>query len=253
MRSNWLAFDTIQYHLQRFDMANNFPKQKPLMNMLDYAGFGPSTTTNVSLLPVETLASFNSSAVLGLSLVSMLTDSLLLNNFTKQGWLIQGPEMLKIIGNYSWHFYIRANVDYIGIAINDPVEAIYTHSKADPNHNKYDGNLNYTMTFAANSTPPVNVFWSLVAYSSATRQLMNNTLWRFSLSSLKDSFYVNPDGSITVYIGSVPPAGSDPNKLANWLPVGPEIFYLVCRMYGPMEPVLQGKYLLPGVFLAGPY
>ena len=104
---------------------------------------------------------------------------------------------------------------------------------------KYD----YTLTFEANSLPPVNAFWSLTMYDGKTQLLAENELDRYLVnSSMIDGFVKNEDGSLTIYVQKDSPGKPlEPN----WLPAPNGLFYTVLRLYGPKDEVLSGKWKAP--------
>jgi hypothetical protein len=55
----------------------------------------------------------------------------------------------------------------------------------------------------------------------------------------------NADGSLDVYIQATSPG---PDKESNWLPCPPSgSFNLTVRSYQPMDPLIDGSYVLPPV------
>jgi hypothetical protein len=54
----------------------------------------------------------------------------------------------------------------------------------------------------------------------------------------------NSDGSLTIYVQSMPPEG---DKKANWLPAPKESFVLYVRAYWPEEAALSNQWTPPAV------
>ncbi len=119
-----------------------------------------------------------------------------------------------------------------GIYGNDAIEAMYPLTKTLANGEVLDGsNHKYTLTFAKDQFPPVNVFWSVTMYDGKTQLLIKNPINRCLINSpMLPSMTRNADGSLTLYIQRDSP-GKD--KESNWLPAPDGPIYLVMRLYWP--------------------
>jgi hypothetical protein len=101
-----------------------------------------------------------------------------------------------------------------------------------------DGTNHYTLHLAAD--PPARQFWSLTTYDARTRAMINNTQGRASISSYQN-LTINPDGSVDLHFGPEPPASGE----ANWVQTLPgHGFFAMFRLYGPLEPALDGTWEL---------
>jgi hypothetical protein len=139
-----------------------------------------------------------------------------------------------------------------GIFGNSAIEAMYPLTRIDGTGQTMDGSKhNYTLTFAKDSLPPVNAFWSVTMYDGKTQFLIENPINRYLINSpMLPGMKKNPDGSLTLYIQKDSP-GKD--KEANWLPAPNGPIYLVMRLYWPKEtppsilPAGKGTWQPPAV------
>lgn len=58
----------------------------------------------------------------------------------------------------------------------------------------------------------------------------------------------NTDGSLDIYIQNANPG---PNRESNWLPAPEDTSYLILRMYGPAEQIINGTWSPPPVIPSG--
>ena len=122
-------------------------------------------------------------------------------------------------------------------------ETKYIYRDFDSQGQQLHGRNLYTVTFPKGQTPPVRGFWSLTLYNEG--HFFNpNALNRYSLGTKDKTLQYNADGSLTLYAGAKSP-GKD--KESNWLPSPAGEFNLMCRVYGPQQALMDGKYKLPPV------
>ena len=155
-------------------------------------------------------------------------------NFYKQDWLM------------------RAAAAKGGIYGNDAIEAAYPLTRVDEKGQPLDGSKhNYTLTFPAGQTPPVNAFWSVTMYDGKTQLLIKNPINRYLINSpMVSAMKKNRDGSLTLYIQK-----DSPGKAleANWLPAPDGPIYLAMRLYWPKDtppsilPAGEGTWKPPGI------
>jgi hypothetical protein len=146
----------------------------------------------------------------------------------------------------------RAAGAQAGIYGNSEVEATYPITRTDADGQPLDGSRNnYTLTFGAGETPPVNAFWSVTMYDGKTQLLIQNPIDRYLINSpMAPSMAKGADGSLTLYIQNKSPCQ---DKEANWLPAPNGPIYLVMRLYWPKDtppsilPVGQGTWRPPGI------
>lgn len=144
---------------------------------------------------------------------------------------------------YDGDWLLRAAVARAGIYGNDAEEASYPITRLDGDGETLDGaKHNYTLTFAADSLPPVHAFWSVTMYDGKSQLLIKNPIDRYLINSpMLPDMKRNADGSLTLYIQAASP-GAD--KESNWLPAPNGPIYLVMRLYWPK--VEQPSILPPG-------
>jgi hypothetical protein len=159
------------------------------------------------------------------------------------GWLIPYTG-----GAYGTRYALRAGMAYASPLYNLPQDALYMQSMADAAGVPYSGANTYVMHFAANSTPPVNAFWSVTLYDRNGRPVPN-PMNRYEISPRLGNLTYNPDGSLDIYIRQASPG---PEKESNWLPAPQDTFQFVLRMYWPQESALNGSWLPPAVQMVGP-
>lgn len=142
---------------------------------------------------------------------------------------------------YHGNFTLRAAAALAGIYGNDAIEAMYPLAATDHVGKKLDGSkANYTITFPADSYPPVNAFWSVTMYDGKTQLLITNPINRYLINSpMLPDLKKNADGSLTIYVQTKSP-GKD--KEANWLPAPNGPIYMVMRLYWPKEEALNGTW-----------
>jgi hypothetical protein len=166
------------------------------------------------------------------------------------GWRVSA--MLGDATFFNGDWLLRAVGAQAGIYGNSAVEATYPITRTDADGQPLDGSKNnYTLTFAAGETPPVNAFWSVTMYDGKTQLLIENPINRYLINSpMVPTLTKGADGSLTLYIQNKPPGG---DKEANWLPAPDGPIYLVMRLYWPKDappsilPVGQGTWRPPGI------
>src|SRR5262245_9869819 len=131
---------------------------------------------------------------------------------------------------------LRAVGAKLGIYGNDQAEAVYPFAKNDGSGLPLNGSTHaYAVTFAPDSLPPVNAFWSITMYDGRTQFLVANPIDRYLINApMLPDLKKNPDGSLTIYIQKDSP-GKD--KESNWLPAPDGPIFIVMRLYWPkIEP-----------------
>ena len=94
-----------------------------------------------------------------------------------------------------------------------------------------DGSRSYRLNIPANV--PANDFWSVVVYDPQTRSELQTGQAFPSRNNKKDDLAVNPDGSVDIYFGPEAPVGHEDNWIQT---VAGKGWWLVLRLYGPLEP-----------------
>ena len=126
---------------------------------------------------------------------------------------------------------------------NTAAETQYNLRQIDSDGTPFDGNNQYTVTFAKGHVPPVKGFWSLTMYNEV-KFFYPNELNRFSLGTKNKDLKYAADGSLTLYLGNKSPGKENE---ANWIPAPAGPFSLIMRLYWPEAAVLEGKWTPPNV------
>jgi hypothetical protein len=128
---------------------------------------------------------------------------------------------------------------------NNASAAYYADTFVDSEGRTLSGLLGsvYTITFSARNIPQSTRFWSVTAYNEEFVELIDNPANKYAVASYTPGLVTACDGSITIYVSQNPP--SDPCLIPNWLPVGPGIFSMLLRVYGPLGLALSGNYVPP--------
>jgi hypothetical protein len=127
---------------------------------------------------------------------------------------------------------------------NAPQETRYIYTDFDSAGVRLNGANQYTVTFPAGQTPPVDGFWSLTMYDQ-NHFFVPNEIKRYSVGTKNKAMKRGDDGSLTIYVQADSP-GAD--KEANWLPAPKDAdFSLYIRAYWPRTPILDGAWMPPEV------
>ena len=110
----------------------------------------------------------------------------------------------------------------------------YAGAYLDANKQPFDGSKTYKLHLPPNV--PVNNFWAVTIYDTQTRSMLQ-TGQRFpTVGSQTKGIEKNADGSFDIYFAPKAPAG----KEDNWLQTVPgKSWFVILRMYGPLEPWLN--------------
>ncbi|TDY23001.1 hypothetical protein B0G81_3325 [Paraburkholderia sp. BL6665CI2N2] len=146
-------------------------------------------------------------------------------------------------GRFGTDYLTRTAVARSNIFVNKPEEATYFYLDLDAAGERLNAHNRYAITFAKGQWPPVQGFWSLTLYD-AYHFFVPNPLGRYAIGTRNTDLRPNPDGSLTVYIQSEPPA--DPAQRANWLPAPRDgDFSLMMRAYWPAAAITAGNWTPP--------
>lgn len=119
--------------------------------------------------------------------------------------------------------------------------AKYGNAYKDSDGNYLRGEHTYQLDLPPH--PPANLFWSITVYDAETASGVDADGQEYPSLNAMNHPDINPDGSITLYTGPEPPAGS-----RNWLKTVPgRGWFALFRFYGPAEEFFDRKYK-PGDF-----
>jgi len=219
-------FDYLDFMLQ---FAPAGPEEEAIRAKLARIGVGAGKTFEFKdLSPIHKTA-----VALGMKEGNSKVDQYLDKGMkTINGWKVGSLFGDRKFFNGNW--LKRAAAAKGGIYGNDAAEAMYPLTKTLANGEPLDGSQNnYTLTFAADQSPPVNAFWSLTMYDAKTQLLIENPINRYLINSpMLPDMKKNVDGSLTIYIQKDSPGQE---KESNWLPAPNGPIYLVMRLYWPKE------------------
>jgi hypothetical protein len=223
------------------------PEEKEIRAKLAKIGIGPGKTFNFKDLSLEHKAA----VLLGLKAGEKKVEE----KVAVMGKRINGWSVGAAFGDrdfYKGDWLLRAAAAKAGIFGNNAEEAMYPMARTLPDGEALDTSKhNYTLTFPAGQTPPVNAFWSVTMYDGKTQLLIENPINRYLINSpMLANMKKGDDGSLTLYIQKDDP-GAD--KEANWLPAPNGPIYLVMRLYWPKTeppsilPAGEGTWKPPGL------
>ncbi len=90
---------------------------------------------------------------------------------------------------------------------------------------------------------PAAAFWSIMAYDTQTRSMLQSGQEWPSVTSQDPGFTTNPDGSVDVHFGP-----EQPGTAANWIQTPPDRgWFAVFRLYGPLQPWFDRSWRLPEI------
>ena len=144
---------------------------------------------------------------------------------------------------------LRAAAAMVAIYANDKIEAFYPMAFVDGDGGILDGKSNkYKLQFTKDELPPAKYFWSVTMYDKRADgiagYLVDNPIDRYLINSTTEELVYNEDGGLTMYIQNKKP---EDKKVTNWLPAPADEFYLIMRIYGPKESVMNGTWAPPAV------
>jgi hypothetical protein len=240
-------FEYLDFSLQ---FAPAGPEEKEIRARLARIGVGPGKTFDFKELPIAHKLEIGLAMKEGEEKIEKYLAS---GEKEVNGWKIGS-----LFGDrafFSGDWLKRAAAAKGGIYGNDAEEATYPYTKALANGEALDGSKhNYTLTFPAGQTPPVNAFWSVTMYDGKTQLLIENPINRYLVNSpMLPDMKKNADGSLTLYIQNKSP-GAD--KESNWLPAPNGDIYLVMRLYWPKTeapsilPPGEGSWKPPAIVVA---
>ena len=110
----------------------------------------------------------------------------------------------------------------------------YAGAYLDANKQPFDGSKTYKLHLPSNV--PVNNFWAVTIYDTQTRSMLQTDQRFPTVGSQTKGVDKNADSSFDIYFSPKAPAG----KENNWLQTVPgKSFFVILRMYGPLEPWLN--------------
>jgi hypothetical protein len=149
---------------------------------------------------------------------------------------------LEDMSRFGTDYLKRASVALKTIGPNEPRHAVYGSAYNDADGEPLHGANTYTITFPAGGAPPVHWFWSLTMYNLHDGSMYPNPTRRTNIGDRTAGIRTDDDGSLTITVQHEAPADT-----ANWLPAPDGPIYMVLRLYGPADEVLDGTWQPPHV------
>ncbi|MBN9023443.1 MAG: DUF1254 domain-containing protein [Rhizobiales bacterium] len=113
----------------------------------------------------------------------------------------------------------------------------YPWAAVDADGNPFDGGKTYRLRLPPNI--PVKDFWSVIAYDTQTRSMLQTDQQFPSVSSQDEGVRVNDDGTLDAFFGPEAPSGYE----HNWVQTIPgKGWFTILRLYGPLEPWFDGSW-----------
>ncbi|MET7380221.1 DUF1254 domain-containing protein [Streptomyces sp. NPDC005526] len=220
-------------------LAENPPPAHHELLLKQFAEIGIGPGLDVEAQPEAVKQSLIRAAAVG---VPMLEQQLLSGEWANvvNGWRYPPPEA----GRFGDDFLRRAGEQaLVGIAVNDPAEAVYLVAFHDGQGAKLSTGR-YELRFEPGALPPVDAFWSLTVYAE-DRNLVPNPIDRYSIGDRTPGLVTGPDGSLTIHLQ---PEAPGPDREANWLPTPEQgIWYVTLRMYHPRPEVVDARWECPPI------
>jgi hypothetical protein len=106
----------------------------------------------------------------------------------------------------------------------------YTGAFVDANGDPLDGSRSYRLHLPPDI--PARMFWSVVAYDTQTRSMLETDQRFPSIGSLTPTLHTNPDGSHDLHFAPEAPEGD----ATNWVQTTPgKGWWAILRLYGPEQ------------------
>ncbi|MFE1754202.1 DUF1254 domain-containing protein [Streptomyces anandii] len=219
-------------------LAENPPPSHHEVLLKQFAQIGVGPGLDVEAQPDAVRRSLVRAAAVG---APMLKQQTLSGDWAHlvNGWRYPPPQM----GRFGDDFLKRAaDQSLLGVAANDPAEAVYLVNFEDADGDKLAPGGRYRLRFALDALPPVDALWSLTAYRE-DMNLIPNPAERYSIGDRSTGLRWDEDGGLTIHLQSDRP-GQD--EEANWLPTAEDgTWFVVLRMYRPHPEVIDARWECP--------
>ncbi|MFE1307614.1 DUF1254 domain-containing protein [Streptomyces sp. NPDC058755] len=223
-------------------LAENPPPRHHEVLLKQFAEIGIGPGLDVEAQPESVKQSLIRAATTG---VRMLEQQLLSGEWAQviNGWRYPPPQM----GRFGDDFLRRAaEQSFVGVAVNDPEEAVYLAAFHDADGSKLSTGR-YELRFEPGNLPPVDAFWSLTAYGE-DRNLVPNPIGRYSIGDRTPGLLTDGDGSLTLHLQ---PESPGPAREPNWIPTPRGIWFIGLRMYLPRPEVIDARWVCPPIKRVG--
>jgi len=156
----------------------------------------------------------------------------------------RGPYYDELLERASW-FYEAVSFSEAMKSQTPGAGQAYLGTYTDAAGDWLDGGRHYTLHVPAGV--PAKLFWSVTAYATATRCLIDNEQQRGDRGSRDADLVYNHDGTVDVHFGPVAPQG----RPSNWIQTLPgQHWFSYFRFYGPLESYFDRSWKLGDITLA---
>jgi hypothetical protein len=171
--------------------------EKPLREKFALIGIGAAEKATPRALSPEMKAALTDAVKTAFARINETAETI---GTDVNGWRVGAAAGDRAFFHGDWA--LRAAGAKLGIYGNDPAEAVYPFAKNDRSGLPLDGSTHaYAVTFAPDSLPPVNAFWSITMYDGRTQFLVANPIDRYLINApMLPDLKKNRDGSLTIYI-----------------------------------------------------
>lgn len=146
------------------------------------------------------------------------------------------------LGQYGTDYLGRAAAACAGLESGPAADELPMLVQTDVDGHRLSGRRRYEITFPSAGLPPVDGYWTLMAYD-ARQPLVDNPVERYSIGDW-NGLVLERDGSLVIRIHHGDLGG---RRLPNWLPSPPGAFNLLLHLYWPQQEVLDRQWTPPAV------
>jgi hypothetical protein len=146
------------------------------------------------------------------------------------------------LGQYGTDYLGRAAAACAGLESGPAADELPMLVQTDSDGHRLSGRRRYEITFPTAGLPPVDGYWTLMAYD-ARQPLVDNPVERYSIGDW-NGLVLERDGSLVIRVQHGDPGG---RRVPNWLPAPPGAFNLLLHLYWPRQEVLDRQWTPPAV------
>ncbi len=158
-------------------------------------------------------------------------------DYNKNGWSYNVSE-----GKWGNKYTKNAASAFNGFSQTASEETMKYKTTVDINKEKLLGTQKYKLTLKKAQLPQTKAFWTLNVLQT-DKQIFENAKGKYGIGNKSKGLKFNKDGSLTIYLQVEPPKGLE----TNWVPLPPDNFELVFKVYAPSEMVYSGEWAPPAI------
>lgn len=131
----------------------------------------------------------------------------------------------------TWSFYGGTGISPAMMVKMVGIGSQYAITEHDAAGKYLNGAKNYRLHLPPSI--PAKDFWSVMVYDPQTRSMLQTDQQFPGTGSQREGLAINPDDSVDIFFGPLPP----PGKENNWVQTIPgKGWFVMLRLYGPLEP-----------------